>query len=452
MALIATDNTRLVVGLGETGLSIARYLARQQLPFAVADNRVAPPGLAAFAAEFPAVQLHLGPFDATLFCSVNELLLSPGIPLSEPAIAAARAAGVVLSGDIQYFSQAAAAPIVAITGSNGKSTVTTLVGEMAGDAGVRVAVGGNLGTPALDLLADDVALYVVELSSFQLERCDLLGAEVATVLNVSEDHLDHHGTMVAYHQAKHRIFRGCKKVVVNRDDPLSSPLVPDDVERWDYRLGRSDFRCFGLLQQNGQEFIALAGKPLMACRELLIAGRHNLSNALAALALGSAAGLPLDSMLRTLARFRGLAHRCEYVASVDGVTYYNDSKGTNVGASEAAIRGLADDGKVVLIAGGQGKGASFTSLGDTLAESGRAAVLIGEAADQIDAAIRGRVASVRAHSMDEAVKMARQLSQPGDKVLLSPACASFDMFNGYSHRGQAFVDAVNQLVGEGRDV
>ncbi|GAB3371938.1 UDP-N-acetylmuramoyl-L-alanine--D-glutamate ligase [Spongiibacter taiwanensis] len=451
MALIATDNARLVVGLGQTGLSIARYFARCGLPFAMADNRLSPPGASSFEKAFPEVQVHLGPFDSDLFSSVSELVLSPGIPLSEPAIVAAREAGVTISGDIHYFSKDATAPIVAITGSNGKSTVTTLVGEMAKDASVAVAVGGNLGTPALDLLDPGVALYVMELSSFQLERCDHLGAEVATVLNVSEDHLDHHGSMVAYHQAKHRIFRGCHKVVVNRDEPLSSPLVPDEVERWEYRLGRSDFRCFGLLEQDGQEYIALAGKPLLATNQLLIAGRHNLSNALAALALGSAAGLPLEAMLATLTRFRGLAHRCEFVADIAGVGYYNDSKGTNVGASEAAIQGLAGEGKVVLIAGGLGKGASFSALGATLAKYGRGAVLIGEAADDIDRAIAGRVTTAHAATMAEAVRMAAKISAPGDRVLLSPACASFDMFDGYEHRGRMFVEAVTQLSEEGGD-
>lgn len=448
MALIATDNKRIVVGLGQTGISLARFFARQGLPFAVADSRAAPPGVELFKQEFPDVELVLGAFSQDQFSSAGELVLSPGIPLREPAIAAAKDAGVKISGDISYFAEHAKAPIVAITGSNGKSTVTTLLGEMAVKAGKNVAVGGNLGTPALDLLNDEVELYVLELSSFQLERCDNLGAEVATVLNVSEDHLDHHGSMIAYHQAKHRIFRACKKAVINRDDALSSPLLPDDVQRWEFRLGRSDFRCFGLLDVDGQEYIALAGEAVMPVKDVMIPGRHNLSNALAALALGSAAGLALPPMLEALQRFKGLAHRCEFVAECRGVTFYNDSKGTNVGAAEAAIIGLADKGRVVLVAGGQGKGADFKSLAEVLVKHGKAAVLIGEAADNIAQAIAGRVPSVQCADMAEAAQAAFDMAESGDVVLLSPACASFDMFDGYPHRGQLFCEAVSQLTSE----
>lgn len=443
--MIATDNRRVVVGLGKTGLSLARYLAARGLPFVMADSRSQPPELEQFKSDFAEVPLELGAFEPGQFVNADELVLSPGIPLSEPAIAAAIKAGVQISGDISYFAREAAAPVVAITGSNGKSTVTTLVAAMAERVGLKVAVGGNLGSPALALLNNEVELYVLELSSFQLERTDQLGARVATVLNISEDHMDHHGGMVAYHQAKHRIFRGCEKVVVNRDEPLSSPLVPEDTERWEFRLGRSDFRCFGLTSVAGEEYIALAGKALMPTAELLIAGRHNLSNALAALALGTAAGLPLAPMLEVLREFRGLAHRCEFVARRGDVAFYNDSKGTNVGAAEAAIRGLAGAGKVVLIAGGQGKGADFTRLADTLAEYGRAAVLIGEAAAEIDGRLGGRLPTRRAHTMSEAVVAAAALAEVGDVVLLSPACASFDMFDDYQHRGRMFCEAVAAL-------
>lgn len=446
MSLIASDNRRVIVGLGATGLSVARHLAARGLPFALADSREQPPGLEEFRNAFPDTPVQLGAFSDDQFLSADELLVNPGIALSEPAIAAAKAGGVRISGDIDLFRQAAGAPIVAITGSNGKSTVTTLLGEMAARAGVNVAVGGNLGTPALALLNDEVELYVLELSSFQLERCEMLGAEVATVLNVSADHLDHHGSMLNYHQAKHRIFQGCKKAVINADESLSQPLVPDDVEKWSFSLGRSDFRRFGVLEQPGGRQLALARAPLMAASELRIAGRHNLSNALAALALGSAIDLPMSAMLDALRDFAGLPHRCEYVAEHDGVRFYNDSKGTNVGAAVSAIEGLAETGRVVLIAGGLAKGGDFAPLAEALRRSGRAAVLIGEAAAQIDAAIAGRLPTVRASSMAAAVTAAAGLAETGDVVLLSPACASFDMFRSYSDRGDQFCAAVRELA------
>lgn len=450
MSLIATDNRRIVVGLGQTGLSLARYFVAQGLPFSMADSRLAPPGLAALRAEFPQLDIALGPFDSEQFNAASELVLSPGIPLSEPAIAQAKAAGVKISGDIDYFCAQAQAPIVAITGSNGKSTVTTLVAAMAERAGRNVAVGGNLGTPALALLDAAIELYVLELSSFQLERCEYVAAAVATVLNVSADHLDHHGSMMAYHQAKHRIFRGCQKAVINRDDPLSTPLVPDAVEIWSFRLGRSDFRCFGLLELDGESHIALAGKALMPTAALAMAGRHNLSNALAALALGSAVDLPLAAMLQTLREFPGLAHRCQFVANWQGLRFYNDSKGTNVGAARAAIEGLAEGAKVVLIAGGQGKGGDFQALADSLLRYGRGAVLIGEAAAEIAALLEGRLPLRHCQSMSEAVTAAVELADSGDVVLLSPACASFDMFDNYQHRGEQFCQAVLALRGEGQ--
>ncbi|MGJ8686521.1 MAG: UDP-N-acetylmuramoyl-L-alanine--D-glutamate ligase [Spongiibacteraceae bacterium] len=446
MSLIASDNRRVIVGLGKTGYSIACHLASLNLAFMIADNRDAPPELANFQQEFPEVPVVLGTFDTDQFLSATELFISPGIPLSEPAIAAAKNAGVAISGDIELFCRAAAAPVIAITGSNGKSTVTTLVGEMAAQAGKRVAVGGNLGTPALALLADDVELYVVELSSFQLERCSYVAAEVATVLNVSEDHLDHHGNMIAYHQAKHRVFRDCRKAVINRDDALSSPLVPDAVEVWRFGLGRSDIRGFGLLENAGERFLALAGEPLMSVSELKISGEHNISNALAALALGAAAALPMPAMLAALAEFRGLSHRCEYIASINDVRYINDSKGTNVGAAVSAIKGLAASGQVVLIAGGQAKGADLQPLIDTLQQHGRAAIFIGESATALMTLAAGKVAAEVAVDLSSAVERAHQLAKSGDVVLLSPACASFDMFKGYEQRGDVFSEAVNELA------
>jgi UDP-N-acetylmuramoylalanine--D-glutamate ligase len=374
--------------------------------------------------------------------------VSPGLALATPALQAAAARGVKLSGDIDLFARNAKAPIVAISGSNAKSTVTTLVGEMAAAAGKRVAVGGNLGTPALDLLSDDVELYVMELSSFQLETTHDLGAEVATVLNVSEDHMDRYSGLPAYHLAKHRIFRGAKQVVVNRQDALSRPLMGEGLPCWTFGLGKPDFKAFGIREENGEKYLAFEFQNLMPVRELKIRGAHNQSNALAALALGHAVGLPFDAMLASLRTFGGLEHRCQWVRDLNGVSYYNDSKATNVGAALAAIEGLgADiDGKLLLIAGGDGKGADFKDLKGPVAAHCRAVVLMGRDADLIAAALGDAVPQVRASSLDDAIAQCKALAQPGDAVLLSPACASFDMFKNYEERGQLFARAVEALA------
>jgi len=458
MALIATDKPRVIVGLGATGLSCARFFHKWGLPFVIADSRDNPPNLETLRAEIPDVQLFLGAFDVDLFLNAGELIVSPGVALEEPAIARARDSGVVVCGDIDVFVRMLnlraekhhqiVPPIIAITGSNGKSTVTTLVGEMAKAAGKKVGVGGNLGTPALDLINDENELYVLELSSFQLERSQPIKPLVATVLNISPDHQDRHPTLVSYHGAKHRITRGAKQVVINRADPLTRPLVADDVVQWSFGLDAPDFKGFGIRVENDEKFLAFETELLMPVRELKIIGNHNIANALAALALGHAAGLPMPAMLQTLREFTGLPHRCQLVADHHGVRFYNDSKGTNVGATIAAIEGLCatPDDRVVLIAGGVGKGAEFDALAPVLKRCGRAVVLIGEAADAIAAALGESVAQVRAESMETAVAAAAILAKPGDSVLLSPACASFDMFNNYAHRGDVFVADVLALV------
>jgi UDP-N-acetylmuramoylalanine--D-glutamate ligase len=352
-----------------------------------------------------------------------------------------------MSGDIDLFARQAKAPIIAITGSNAKSTVTTLVGEMARAAGKKVAVGGNLGTPALDLLADDVELYVMELSSFQLETTHSLNAEVATCLNVSEDHMDRYSDMQAYHLAKHRIFRGARQVVVNRDDALSRPLVADQLPCWSFGLGKPDFKGFGLLDVDGEKWLAFQFEPLLPVRQLKIRGAHNQSNALAALALGHAAGLPFAPMLEALKNFAGLPHRCQWVGEVSGAGYYDDSKATNVGAALAAIEGLGADisGKLLLIAGGDGKGADFSALRGPVGQFCRAVVLLGRDAGRLAETLGDAAPQVRVGSLDEAVQQCARLARPGDAVLLSPACASLDMFRNFEERGRLFARAVGGL-------
>nr|WP_186347914.1 UDP-N-acetylmuramoyl-L-alanine--D-glutamate ligase [Pseudomonas sp. WS 5071] len=446
--MIASDHFRIVVGLGKSGMSLVRFLARQGVSFAVADTRENPPELATLRRDYPQVEVRCGELDVEFLCRADELYVSPGLALATPALQAAAARGVKLSGDIDLFARNAKAPIVAISGSNAKSTVTTLVGEMAAAAGKRVAVGGNLGMPALDLLSDDVELYVMELSSFQLETTHQLGAEVATVLNVSEDHMDRYSGLPAYHLAKHRIFRGARQVVVNRQDALTRPLMSDGLPCWTFGLGAPDFKAFGLREENGEKYLAFEFQNLMPVRELKVRGAHNQANALAALALGHAVGLPFDAMLSSLRNFTGLEHRCQWVRELEGVSYYNDSKATNVGAALAAIDGLGMDmdGKLVLIAGGDGKGADFSGLRDSVTKYCRAVVLIGRDANLIADALGDAIPQVRAASLDEAIAQSRALAQSGDAVLLSPACASFDMFKNYEERGQLFARAVGALA------
>ncbi|BCA27267.1 UDP-N-acetylmuramoyl-L-alanine--D-glutamate ligase [Metapseudomonas otitidis] len=447
MSLIASDHFRIVVGLGKSGMSLVRFLARQGVPFAVADTRENPPELATLRLQFPQVEVRCGELDVEFLCRAQELYVSPGLALATPALQEAAKRGVKLSGDIELFARHAKAPIVAITGSNAKSTVTTLVGDMARAAGKRVAVGGNLGTPALDLLADDIELYVMELSSFQLETTERLNAEVATVLNVSEDHMDRYADMQAYHLAKHRIFRGARQVVVNRGDALSRPLVADQLPCWSFGLNKPDFKAFGLIEEDGEKYLAYQFEKLMPVRELKVRGAHNQANALAALALGHAVGLPFEPMLAALREFTGLAHRCQWVRELRGVAYYDDSKATNVGAALAAIEGLgADiDGKLVLIAGGDGKGADFSGLTAPVARYCRAVVLLGRDAELIAAALGDAVPLVRVKTLDEAVQRCAELAQEGDAVLLSPACASLDMFKNFEERGRLFAQAAEGL-------
>ena len=445
--LIASSNNRVVVGLGATGWSCARYLRRAGIAFTVVDTRDQPPGWEEFEREFPGVPVFFGDVPDSVIESAAELIVSPGVAMDDPLVARAQAAGAGIVGDIDLFVRDATVPVIGITGSNAKSTVTELVGQMARDAGIAVAVGGNLGVPALDLLSSECALYVLELSSFQLERAGKLNLAVATVLNVSADHLDRHGNMPRYHRAKHRIFGGCLKAVVNRDDSLTTPLVAEDVEVTSWRMGIPEFQGFGLRTENGREYLSRQFELLMPVSELGLAGRHNIANALAALAIGFSAGLPSASMLDTLRRFKGLPHRCQPVAEVSGVSYVNDSNGTNVGATEAALRGLGGKNNILLIAGGQGKGADFDPLLGPIASHCKLVLLIGEDQRRMAQSLSAAAPLVLVDSLEQAVTEAAARAVPGDCVLLSPACASFDMFSGYAQRGDVFCAAVMALPG-----
>ncbi len=440
----ARSSRTLIVGLGLTGLSCARYLTRHGIEVAMTDSRAKPPSLDLIRSEMPDIPLFIGGFNEAAFARADQIVVSPGVSLAEPFMARAQAQGVEVIGDIELFARAAQAPIVAITGSNGKSTVTTLVGEMARNDGRQVQVGGNLGTPALDLLDGPVPdFYVLELSSFQLETTLSLQGQVATVLNLSPDHLDRYADLAAYAAAKQRIFQGAVLQVVNRDDATAAALADPDRPSRGFTLLTPAANEYGIRLRDGQEWIARGDEWLMPASEVRIAGRHNLANALAALAIGEGMGLQREVMLDTLRAFAGLPHRTQWVRERQGVTWYNDSKGTNVGATEAAIAGMS--GPVVLIAGGEGKEQDFAPLARAMAAHGRGAVLIGRDAHLIASVLTGVVPVVHARSMEEAVACADEMSILGDCVLLSPACASFDMFDGFAHRGQVFTQAVERL-------
>jgi UDP-N-acetylmuramoylalanine--D-glutamate ligase len=437
----------VVVGLGVTGLSVVRHLRRLGVAsVTVVDSRQAPPEAGALRTQFPEVALHSGSFDpvATLECDL--LVVSPGVSIAEPAIAAARARGVEPVGDIELFARTARSPVLAITGSNGKSTVTAMTGAICRAAGLDTRIGGNLGPPALDLLQDaEPAVHVLELSSFQLETTHTLSPRAAVVLNLSEDHLDRYPSMDAYAAAKARVYRGAGLGVYNRDDPRVMAMNGTAAAtRVAFGLGEPGERGdFGLRTHGGRSLIVRGGEPLIDIAELPLAGRHNALNAMAAMALASAMGCDDAAMVRGLRAFTGLPHRCERVAELGGVTWINDSKGTNVGATSAALAGM--DAPVVLIAGGLGKGQDFAPLAEAVRGRARAVVLIGRDAEVIARALGDAAPLQRAGSLEEAVDRPRALARPGDIVLLSPACSSFDMFRDYVERGERF----RRLVGEG---
>jgi UDP-N-acetylmuramoylalanine--D-glutamate ligase len=433
----------VVVGLGDTGLSVARHLCERGEPVVVVDSRRDPPALAALREELPAVRVELGPFDPARMESASRLVVSPGVPLGEPAVARAAASGVEVLGDIELFAREVAAPVAAITGSNGKSTVTALLGDMAAAAGRRVRVGGNLGTPALDLLRDgDAELYVLELSSFQLERTWSLAPAVAAVLNLSPDHLDRYCDLAAYATAKSGILDGARHAVLNLDDPRVMAMSRPGQPRSGFSVHGAPGARAALTRRAGRDWLALDAEPILPVADVPVAGRHNLANALAAMALAAALEIPVSAMASAIAGFRALAHRCVPVVEQHGVRWIDDSKATNVGAAVAAIEGMASGRNLVLIAGGLSKQQDFSPLAAPLARHVHTLVVLGRDGAEIERVAPSDLRRCQATDMSDAVRLARAAARPGDVVLLSPACASFDMFASYAARGLAFADAV----------
>ena len=449
----------LVVGLGVSGRAICRHLQRLGTPFMVADTRTSPPGLDDFRTAHPNVALHCGPLSELDMRAAEEIVVSPGVDLRQPGLIEMlprrRTNGEPLVvGEIALFVRAAGAPIAAITGSNAKSTVTTLLGAMAQAAGRRAAVGGNLGTPALDLLVEmpDAELYVLELSSFQLETTPCLGAESAAFLNLSQDHLDRHGDMVGYRTAKLAIFHAARHAVCNAEESMTWPLEALNAVEY-FTTQPPQAGQWGIASRDGCDWLMHGAQALMATDAMALTGRHNQANALAALAMGTHLGFPLAAMCETLCHFTGLAHRSELIGEIDGVRWINDSKGTNVGATLAAIAGLGPTlhGRLVLLAGGVGKAADFTPLAEPMARFGREAILFGSDASQLDMALREHVSTQRVADLEAAMERARAIAEPGDCVLLSPACASLDQFPNYIARGEAFRQRVQQFAKEAGD-
>jgi UDP-N-acetylmuramoylalanine--D-glutamate ligase len=450
----------VIVGLGRTGLSCARYLRARNWRLAVTDTRHKAPEMAGLAALDPTIPVCVGGLDTRLLEGADCVVASPGVSLEEPFFVEARRRGIEIVGDVELFARAADAPVVGITGTNGKSTVTTLVGRMAARAGLRVRVGGNLGEPALDLLgagagADTGAaplipapsatqLYVLELSSFQLDATMSLALKAATVLNVSPDHLDRYASVEAYADSKARIFARCETAVINLDDPLVVAMPRPGQKTVSFSLRASIGADYAVATRDGEWWLTRGDEALLPVSAMKIKGLHNAANALASLALGDALGLAMPAMLEELSTFTGLPHRSQWVADVHGVTYINDSKGTNVGATIAAVSGM--QGPLVMIAGGDGKNQDFAVLADAFRGKVRHTVLIGRDAAAIAAALKGVCTLEMCTSLEDAVRAAAKAAQLGDTVLLSPACASLDMFRDYTHRGAVFTQAVKELA------
>ena len=440
--IASTPALTLVVGLGKSGASVVRWLAGHGQAVRVTDSRALPPGLAEVAHLVPEEARFLGGFAVEALTDVELVVLSPGLPRDLPLLQLAESRGIAVVGDVELFARevnAAGIPVVGITGTNGKSTVTTLVGEMAREAGLDVGVGGNLGDPALDLLSPTRRLQVLELSSYQLESCPSLRCAAATVLNVSPDHLDRYGTIEAYAAAKARIFADCGVAVVNADDPVVAAMSAG--RRITFSLsGVADYR---LEARAGRDWLCAVDGPVLAVVELRIPGLHNAANALAALALADAVGVPRVASLTVLRRFTGLAHRAQWVGEHAGVTFIDDSKGTNVGATLAAVSGFREP--LVVIAGGDGKGQDFAPLATAFRGRVRGAVVIGRDGPAVAAALADTCPVRSCATLPEAVRTAAAMARPGDVVLLSPACASLDMFQDYAHRGRVFAAAVAEL-------
>lgn len=434
----------LVLGMGITGVSCARYLVRRGLSAMFADTRAAPTGIIDIRRAMPEADIHTGSMPADIPAGVSRLVVSPGLPLETPLIQKAQQQGVEVLSDIDLFVEECTQPLLAVTGSNGKSTVTSMLAAILDAAGRKVGAGGNLGPAALDLLELDADVYLLELSSFQLERSRKLPATAAVILNIATDHLDQHVTAKRYAAAKARIYRACHTAVVNRDAPAAMALVPSGAAQLSFGLDPPDAGQWGIRAVDTREFIARGVDCVVAVNQLPLIGRHNLANALAACAMASALDVPAAAMRRGLMAFHGLPHRMQTVPTADGIRWIDDSKATNEAAAVASISSVT--GPLVLIAGGDAKGAGFSQLASVLADRDCTAVLLGRDTDHIANALSDACELLQVDSLKEAVRTAAAIAAPGSTVLLAPACSSLDMFANFADRGQQYTAAVRGLA------
>jgi UDP-N-acetylmuramoylalanine--D-glutamate ligase len=442
----------VIIGLGQTGLSVAKYFAMRNIDFKVLDTRLTPPNLDEFQSIFPEIEIETGELREESVFEARELVVSPGLGINTPVFSEAKRKGIPITGDIDIFSRSVSSPILAVTGSNGKSTVVAILSSILDKAGKSYGLGGNLdgknSKPALDLLNEEPKeFYVLELSSFQLETTKNLKAEASVILNLSSDHMDRYNNLEEYHQAKLRIFNGCRQVVVNRDDLYSYPQVKMDVPTWDFGFGNPGPKGLGILEEDSKQYLAFQYEKIISVEELKIFGQHNISNVMAAIGLALAVNINMKVIRSALREFPGLPHRCQWVGNISGIDFYNDSKGTNVGATVAAIEGLGEriDGHIVLIAGGLAKGGDFHALVPAINRWGKEIILIGQDALKIAQNFNQSISPQFAEDMHGAVSSALRAASPGDAVLLSPACSSFDMFRDFQDRGETFINSVKEV-------
>src|SRR3989338_1063871 len=439
------NNIHLVVGLGATGFSCVRYLMSKNIPVVVVDSRDHPPQLSDCKKAFPTIKIVLGKFQEDLFLQASAVVVSPGVSLEAPCIKKCIDNKIPVMGDVEIFARDATVPIVAITGSNGKSTLTVLMGELIKNAGKKAIVCGNIGLPVLDALMQPVPdFYVVELSSFQLDTTHSLTATVAVVINVSPDHMDRYATVDDYRQSKQKIYLNCEHAVVNADEPEIWNSLQFKNLPLEFTLQKPHQNQWGLCDG----FLVRGDKKVISVTDLLLQQRHNNQNFLAALAMGSILKLPMEKMLEVLRSFSGLEHRCQLVKKINEVAWYNDSKATNVGAAIAAIESMGQSlcGNLILLAGGDSKGVSLTPLQNPIRQYVSHVFLYGKDADLLENALHGCAVVTRVTCLREAVTEAQKIAKRGDVVLLAPACASLDQYENYAERGRDFVNAVERLI------
>ena len=436
----------VIVGLGKTGLSCFRYLSNQGLNVAITDSREEPPELLELKAEFESASVYLGQINEQVLLASDQIILSPGVSLDNKSIKLSIENNIPVFGDIELFCQKAQAPIIAVSGSNGKSTVTTIVAEMTRLAGLKTYVGGNIGIPALDLLSDSTPdLYVLELSSFQLETTYSLNAHASVVLNVSPDHMDRYSSLKDYVNTKKRIYSGQGLMVLNKDEEYIHSIIDSKRDTIYFSLGAPEGENFGLINHNNEVWLSQGNEKIINKNQLKIKGEHNISNALAAMALAGSVNVPTNIMADVLKNFTGLEHRCQLVREIDNVSWYNDSKATNVGACIASITGLCELGNIILIAGGDSKGADLSGLNPIVKKYIKRVFLFGIDANKLADVMGSDVDKEFVNNMNEAVKGASKIADPDDIVLLAPACSSLDMYKNYQQRGDAFISAIDAL-------